>query len=94
MMKEPILEVIGTAKGSVLQMMPEINFGAIWDKKNKREVYFSVVTEFINTSYKELNEGDIVEFLVVRTVRGLFAKNLSLLKEAHPSQEETVSPSV
>ncbi|MDE0118802.1 MAG: cold shock domain-containing protein [Bdellovibrionales bacterium] len=92
-MKEPILEVIGTAKGSVLQMMPEINFGAIWDKKNKREVYFSIVTEFSNTSYSELNEGDIVEMLVVRTQRGFFAKNLSL-KEARPPQEVEISPSL
>ena len=86
MMKEPILEVIGTVKGSILQIMPEINFGAIWDKKNKREVYFSIVTEFTNTSYSELNEGDIVEVLVVKTPRGLFAKNLSL-KEARSPQE-------
>lgn len=93
MMKEPILEIIGTANGSVLQMMPEINFGAIWDKKNKREVYFSIVTEFSNTSYSELKEGDIVEVLVVRTARGLFAKNLSL-KESRPPQEVEVSPSL
>lgn len=91
MMKEPILEVIGTTKGSVLQMMPEINFGAIWDKKNKREVYFSIVTEFSNTSYSELKEGDIVEMLVVRTPRGLFAKNLSL-KEARLPQEAEINP--
>ena len=90
-MKEPILEVIGEAKGSVSQMMPEIDFGAIWDKKNKREVYFSVVTEFINTSYEKLKEGDIVEVLVVRTPRGLFAKNLSL-KEARVLQEVEISP--
>ena len=91
MMKEPILEVIGTAKGSVLQIMPEINFGAIWDKKNKQDVYFSTVTEFTNTSYEKLNEGDIVEVLVVRTTRGLFAKTLSL-KSARPPQEAKVSP--
>ncbi len=89
MMKEPILEVIGTTKGSILQLMPEIDFGSIWDKKNKREVYFSVVTEFINTSYKELNEGDIVEVLVVRTHRGLFAKKLTLKEVRFPKEIET-----
>ena len=93
MMKEPILEVIGTTKGSVSQIMPEINFGAIWDKKNKQEIFFSTVTEFTRTSYEELNEGDIVEVLVVRTARGLFAKNLSL-KEAHSTQETEISPSL
>ena len=93
MMKEPILEVIGTAKGSVLQIMPEINFGAIWDKKNKQEIYFSTMTEFIDTSYSELKEGDIVEILVVKTQRGLFAKNLSL-KEARFPQEVEVSPNL
>ena len=92
-MKEPILEIIGTAKGSILRIMPEIGFGSVWDKKNKRKVYFSTVTEFTHTSYEELNEGDIVEVLVVKTARGLFAKNLSL-KEAHPIQETEISPSL
>ena len=93
MMKEPILEVIGTANGSVLRIMPEINFGSIWDNKNKRKVYFSIATEFSNTSYSELNEGDIVEISIVRTPRGLFAKNL-LLKEVHLPQETEISPSL
>ncbi len=93
MMKEPILEVIGAGKGAIRRVMPEIGFGAIWDKKNKQDVYFSTVTEFINTSYKELNEGDIVEVLVVRTARGLFAKNLSL-KKARPPQEAEVRSSL
>ena len=92
-MYEKILETIGTAKGSILRIMPEIGFGAVWDKKNKQDVYFSTVTEFINTSYEELNEGDIVEVLVVRTARGLFAKNLSL-KEARPKQETEINPSL
>ena len=90
-MKEPVLEVIGTAKGSVLRIMPEIDFGSIWDEKNKRKVYFSVATEFSNTSYSELNKGDIVEIFVVRTPRGLFAKNLSL-KEVRSHQEAEISP--
>ena len=85
-MKEPILEIIGTAKGAVWRIMPEINFGSIWDNKNKRKVYFSIATEFLNTSYSKLNEGDIVEMFVVRTLRGLFAKNLSL-KEVSPYSE-------
>ena len=93
MMNESILEVIGTAKGSISQMMPEIDFGEIWDKKNKREVYFSVLTEFANTSYSDLKEGDIVEMLVVRTGRGLFAKELSL-KSARPPQEAEHSPNL
>ena len=66
---------------------------SVWDKKNKQKVYFSTVTEFTHTSYEELNEEDIVEVLVVRTARGLFAKNLSL-KEALPTQEVEVSPSL
>ena len=85
-MYEKILEVKGTAKGAIRRVMPDIGFGAVWDKKNKRDVYFSTVTEFINTSYDKLNEGDIVEVLVVRTARGLFAKNLSL-KKAFPKKE-------
>lgn len=92
-MKEPILEVIGTAKGSVLRIMPEINFGSIWDNKNKGKVYFSIATKFSNTSYSKLNEGDIVEIFVVRTPRGLFAKNLSL-KEVRPHPEPEISPSL
>ena len=92
-MYEKILEVKGTAKGAIRRIMPDIGFGAIWDKKNKQDVYFSTVTEFINTSYEELNEGDIVEVLVVRTARGLFAKSLSL-KEACPIQETEISPSL
>ena len=90
-MYEKILEVKGTAKGAIRRVMPEIGFGAIWDKKNKRDIFFSTVTEFLNTSYEELNEGDIVEVLVVRTARGLFAKNLSL-KEARPTPKKEVSP--
>ncbi len=89
-MYEKILEVKGTAKGAIRRIMPDIGFGAIWDKKNKQDVFFSTVTKFINTSYEELNEGDIVEVLVVRTHRGLFAKNLTL-KLARPDQEEDVS---
>ena len=92
-MYEKILEVKGTAKGTIRRIMPDIGFGAIVDKKNKQDVFFSTVTEFINTSYEELNEGDIVEVLVVRTSRGLFAKNLSL-KEARPIQEEKISPNL
>ena len=92
-MYEKILEVKGTAKGAIRRLMSDIGFGAIWDKKNKQDIFFSTVTEFINTSYKELNEGDIVEVLVVRTARGLFAKNLSL-KEARPPQELEVSSSL
>jgi len=49
------------------------------------------VTEFTNTSYDALNEGDIVEVLVVRTARGLFAKNLSL-KDTCLIQKAEVSP--
>ena len=96
-MHEKVLEVKGTAKGAIRRIMPDIGFGAIWDKKNKQDVYFSTVTEFTNTSYEELNEelneGDIVEVLIVRTARGLFAKNLSL-KEARPTQETEISPSL
>ena len=91
-MYEKILKVKGTVKRAIRRIMPDIGFGAIWDKKNKQDVFFSIVTEFINTSYEELNEGDIVEVLVVRTARGLFAKNLSL--KAHPPQEVEVSPSL
>ena len=85
-MKEKILEVKGPAKGVVRRIMPEIVFGAVYDKKNKQDVYFSSVTEYLNTSCQELNEGDIVEVLVVRTSRGLFAKSLSL-KEARARPE-------
>ena len=92
-MYEKVLEVKGTAKGAIRRVMPDIGFGAIWDKKNKQDVYFSTVTEFMNTSYKELNEGDIVEVLVVRTARGLFAKSLSL-KEARSTQETEINPSL
>ena len=92
-MYEKILEVKGTAKGTIRRVMPDIGFGAIWDKKNKQDVYFSTVTEFINTSYEALNEGDIVEVLVVRTARGLFAKNLSV-KETRPVKETEISPSL
>ena len=77
-MYEKILEVKGPAKGAIRRVMPEIGFGAVWDKKNKQDVYFSTVTEFTNTAYEKLNEGDIVEVLVVRTHRGLFAKTLTL----------------
>lgn len=89
-MYEKVLEVKGTAKGAVRRIMPDIGFGAVWDKKNKQDVYFSTVTQFTNTSYEDLNEGDIVEVLVVRTARGLFAKNLSL-KEARPIQETEIN---
>ena len=92
-MYEKVLEVKGTAKGAIRRIMPDIGFGAIWDKKNKQDVYFSTVTEFTNTSYEKLNEGDIVEVLVVRTARGLFAKNLSL-KEACSIKEAEISPSL
>jgi len=92
-MYEKILEVKGTAKGAIRRIMPDIGFGAVWDKKNKQDVYFSTVTEFTNTSYEELNEGDTVEVLVVRTARGLFAKKLSL-KETRPVQETEISPSL
>ncbi|MDE0092742.1 MAG: cold shock domain-containing protein [Oligoflexia bacterium] len=92
-MYEKVLEVKGTARGAIRRIMPDIGFGAIWDKKNKQDVYFSTVTEFTNTSYEELNEGDIVEVLVVRTARGLFAKNLSL-KETRPIQTAEISPSL
>ena len=77
-MYEKILEVKGSAQGVIRRVMPEIGFGAVYDKKNKQDVYFSTVTEFINTEYNKLHEGDKVEVLVVRTSRGLFAKNLSL----------------
>ncbi|MDE0119096.1 MAG: cold shock domain-containing protein [Bdellovibrionales bacterium] len=73
-MYEKVLEVKGIAKGAIRRIMPDIGFGAIWDKKNKQDVYFSTVTEFTNTSYEALNEGDIVEIMVVRTARGLFAR--------------------
>ena len=92
-MYEKVLEVKGTARGAIRRIMPDIGFGAIWDKKNKQDVYFSTVTEFTNTSYEKLNEGDIVEVLVVRTARGLFAKNLSL-KETRPIQTAENSPSL
>lgn len=92
-MYEKILEVKGPAKGVIRRVMPEIGFGAIWDKKNKRDIFFSTVTKYINTSYEKLNKGDIVEVLVVRTARGLFAKNLSV-KKACPSQETEVSPNL
>ncbi len=84
-MYEKILEVKGPAKGIIRRIMPEIGFGAVYDKKNKRDVYFSTVTEFTNTKYEKLKEGDKVEVLVVRTARGLFAKSL-LLKT--PIQKE------
>ena len=94
-MYEKILEVKGPAKGTIRKMMPEIGFGAIWDKKNKQDVYFSTVTNFTNTSYEKLNEGDIVEVLVVRTARGLFAKDLSLKSVRSTLQSDsTVQPEV
>ena len=77
-MYEKVLEVKGTVKGTIRRVMPDIGFGAIWDKKNKQDIFFSTVTTFTNTAYENLKEGDIVEVLVVRTARGLFAKNLSL----------------
>ena len=77
-MYEKVLEVKGPAKGVIRRIMPEIGFGAVYDKKNKRDVYFSTVTQFTNTQYDTLKKGDEVEILVVRTSRGLFAKNLSL----------------
>ena len=83
--------MIGTVKSTVLRMMPEINFGSLLDKKNKRKVYFSAATEFLNVSYSKLHKGDIVEILVVRTPRGLFAKTL-FLKKACPVQETQVDP--
>ena len=92
-MYEKVLDVKGTARGAIRRIMPDIGFGAIWDKTNKQDVYFSTVTEFTNTSYEELNEGDIVEVLVVRTARGFFAKNLSL-KEARSIQTAEISPSL
>ena len=79
-MYERILETKGIKKGEVRKIMPDIGFGAIWDKKNKQDVFFSTLTKFINTSYEKLNEGDEVEVLVVKTPRGLFAKNLFLRK--------------
>lgn len=92
-MKEKILEELGAIKGTVCKVMPEIEFGAIWDKKNKRKVFYSTVTKFSNTNYSSLNEGDSVEVLVVRTSRGLFAKNLSLA-EAQPRHSVELSPSI
>ena len=92
-MNEKVLEVKGMAKGSIRRIMSDIGFGAVWDEKNKQDIFFSTMTEFSNISYEELNEGDIVEILVVKTARGLFAKNLSL-KEACPVQETEISPSL
>ena len=79
-MKERILEVIGPAKGAIYRMMREIDFGIVWDMQNKQEVFFSVVTDFKNTSFTDIQEGDSVEVLVVRTARGLFAKELVLTR--------------
>ena len=90
-MYEKILEVKGPAKGVIRRVMPEIGFGAVYDKKNKRDVYFSTVTEFTNTKYEELKEGDKVEVLVVRTARGLFAKSL-LLQNSTLKKAEARSP--
>ena len=39
-MYEKVLEVKGTAKGAIRRIMPDIGFGAIWDKKNNQDVYF------------------------------------------------------
>ncbi len=93
-MYEKILEIKGPAKGVIRRIMPEIGFGAVHDKKNRRDVYFSTVTEFTNTTYKNLNEGDKVEVLVVRTARGLFAKSLSLKSSARPTPKRDLSLSL
>ena len=77
-MKDKVLEVIGVISASVLRMMPEIELGTAWDKKNKQKVYFSTLTKFKNTSYSDLKEGDEIDIFVVRTSRGLFAKNISV----------------
>ena len=79
-MYEKILEIKGPIKGTVRRVMKDIGLGAVWDQKTKQDVYFSTVTEFLNTSYGQLQEGDLVEVLAVRTPRGLFAKNLTLKK--------------
>ena len=79
-MKERILEVKGICKGTIRRIISELGCGFISNKKHKQDICFSVLTEFKNTSYEALKEGDLVEVFVVKTSRGLFAKNL-LLKE-------------
>ena len=82
-MKDKVLEVIGTISASVLRMMPEIELGTAWDKKSKQKVYFSTLTKFKSTSYSDLKKGDKIDVFVVRTSKGLFAKNISI-KAAAP----------
>ncbi len=91
-MKERVLEVKGICKGTIRRIISELNCGFISNKKHKEDIFFSVLTEFKNTSYKALNEGDPVEVFVVRTSRGLFAKNL-LLKRADVSRSKKHCPS-
>ena len=97
-MKERILEVKGICKGTIRRIISELDCGFISNKKYKQDIFFSVFTEFTNTSFKALKKGDVVEVFVVRTSRGLFAKNLllketaiSIAKKPHLSQKPKLS---
>ena len=56
-------------------------YGFIEYKEN--EVIFVHYSAIKNNGYKTLNEGDIVEFKLINTDKGLQAKDVSLLTSVH-----------
>ena len=67
--------------GKVKWFNAEKGFGFI--KYNDLEDIFVHYSAIIKDGYKTLNEGDIVEFKLINTDKGLQAKDVSLLTSVH-----------
>lgn len=72
---------MGKVRGRVKWFNNEKGYGFIEYKENEDIfVHYSAIK---NNGYKTLNEGDIVEFKLINTDKGLQAKDVSLLTSVH-----------
>jgi cold shock CspA family protein len=74
------LEVIG----QIIKKNNDLGYGFV-AVKGSDDIFFSPKTEFIATTFEQLNVGDKVKVIVLETDRGLFASKLNpLIKSEKP----------
>ena len=63
--------------GKISKINTEYKYGFI-TTKDRKEVFFSLTTDFVQTSFDALSVNDAVNIVVEETNRGLFARSLTL----------------
>ena len=67
---------MGMVKGKISDITTGLSGGFIKCKSLPEEVFFSSVTQYLDTTYEALEVGQDVQVEVIETPRGLFAQSL------------------